>query len=50
MPHAHPLKLLRPELSSLDIRLYVHHIVPESEQMLLMNPDGGRLILKTQTW
>lgn len=41
--HAHPLKLLKPELSSLGTRLYIHHIVPESEQMLLMNPDGGRL-------
>lgn len=41
--HARPLKLLRPELSSLDTRLYVHYIVPESEQMLLMNPDGERL-------
>lgn len=41
--HAHPLKLLRPKLSSLGIRLYIHHIFPESEQILLMNPHGGRL-------
>lgn len=40
--HACALKLLRPELSSLDNRLYVH-IVPESEQMLLTNPNGERL-------
>lgn len=30
--HAHPLKLLRSELYSLDTRLYIDHIAPKSEQ------------------
>lgn len=41
--HAHPLKVLRPEPCSLDTRLYIHHIVPGSEQMLPESPSGGHL-------
>lgn len=37
----HPFELLRPELSSLGIRFYIHQIVPEGEQMLLMSPNSG---------
>lgn len=46
--HAHPLEQLRPELSGLNTRLYIHQGVPEREQMLLMRTPVVSVILRPE--